>query len=79
MHGNVAELVYDTYSSSYTTASLIDPVNSSASTTQIVTRGGSWNSQAIDLRSAARNPIGTNVRGNDIGFRLLRVPTDPSR
>ena len=78
MHGNVSELVYDAYASSYSSASVTDPVGPSNSHTQIVTRGGNWNSEAKELRSAARNFISTTSRKHNIGFRLVRVPTDPN-
>jgi len=36
-----------------------------------VIRGGSWNNNAQNLRSAYRNNYGPADRNNDIGFRLV--------
>ena len=57
---------------------MTDPVGPSNSGYQTVTRGGNWNSEAKELRSAARNFISTTSRKHNIKFRLVRVPTNPN-
>jgi formylglycine-generating enzyme required for sulfatase activity len=37
-----------------------------------VIRGGSWNNNAINCRSANRNNDGPANRNNNIGFRVVR-------
>ncbi|MBD3342711.1 MAG: SUMF1/EgtB/PvdO family nonheme iron enzyme [Candidatus Lokiarchaeota archaeon] len=39
-----------------------------------VMRGGSWNNNAENCRSANRNRNNPERRNNDIGFRLVFVP-----
>jgi formylglycine-generating enzyme required for sulfatase activity len=70
VHGNVGELVEDCYHDSYAGA----PANGSAWTSgdcsHRVIRGGSWLSDAFELRSASRNyNLG---RGFGVGFRVAR-------
>jgi formylglycine-generating enzyme required for sulfatase activity len=36
-------------------------------------RGGSWNNNAINCRSAYRNRNDADNRNNNIGFRVVRV------
>ncbi|MDR2482500.1 MAG: SUMF1/EgtB/PvdO family nonheme iron enzyme [Treponema sp.] len=43
-----------------------------ASGTNRVKRGGSWNNDARNLRSANRNSNGPSNRNNNLGFRLVR-------
>ena len=40
-----------------------------------VVRGGSWNNNPENLRSANRNRNNTDNRNNNIGFRLGRTPS----
>jgi formylglycine-generating enzyme required for sulfatase activity len=73
MHGNVWEWCADDYVDSYKytprdgTAHQDEKVNSK------VVRGGSWFDDAFNTRSANRFNWHPDVRGNDIGFRLLRT------
>jgi len=39
-----------------------------------VLRGGNWNGNAQNCRSANRNRDGPENRNNNVGFRLLFVP-----
>ena len=44
-----------------------------------VLRGGSWNNQPRNLRSANRNRNNTDNRNNNNGFRVARTLSSPSR
>jgi formylglycine-generating enzyme required for sulfatase activity len=47
---------------------------------QRLLRGGSWNNNANNCRSANRNHNAASNRNNNVGFRLLAVaPSTPSR
>lgn len=74
MSGNVWEWVEDCYHTSYREA----PVNGGAwiegcSNTGHVLRGGSWKTLAKAMRPASRTNLPPVNRGNDVGFRLVRV------
>ncbi len=67
--GNVAEWVQDCYVNTFATA----PVDGSAVSTsncQRVIRGGSWKSDAGDLRIASRSRLSATTRDTAIGFRI---------
>jgi formylglycine-generating enzyme required for sulfatase activity len=47
---------------------------------QRLLRGGSWNNNANNCRSANRNHNAASNRNNNIGFRVVAVaPSTPSR
>ncbi len=73
--GNVAEWTQDCWHSNYDNA----PKDGSAWLEKDegncgirVVRGGSWNNDPLDLRSANRGRLGTDVAGNLLGFRISR-------
>ena len=72
VHGNVWEWVQDSYVS--TLPGGVDPLNTSgdSSSTRIF-RGGSWRSNAGDLRTANRGKVNANHRADNVGFRLVRT------
>ena len=73
IHGNVWELVEDCWHSNYKNA----PPDSRAwiepSCTEHVVRGGSWEDNAKDLRSASRARIPPQNRHKTMGFRAARL------
>jgi len=74
MHGNVWEWCTDYYHNSYVGA----PTDGSAwlsggDSSFRVLRGGSWNNNANNLRSANRNRNTPDNRNNNNGFRLVAV------
>jgi formylglycine-generating enzyme required for sulfatase activity len=71
MLGNVREWVHDWYQDSYRDLTGKDPVNDRTGSGRVL-RGGSWFSNARDLRAANRDWWSPADRGNDVGFRLLR-------
>jgi formylglycine-generating enzyme required for sulfatase activity len=77
--GNVWEWTQDCYVNTYSGA----PTNGSAVTTgdcsSRVLRGGSWNYDPPDLRSADRNGRTPTDRRSDFGFRLARTVSPPNR
>jgi len=76
MYGNVWEWVQDRYADAY----VADPVTNPKGPTegaQRVLRGGSWNNNASNCRSAYRNRNDPSNRNNNIGFRVACVPASP--
>ena len=72
MHGNVWEWVYDGYEeTAYQKLGAVDPVYVAA-TSYRVKRGGSWYSDARNLRAANRYGDAPTGAGIYLGFRLLR-------
>jgi formylglycine-generating enzyme required for sulfatase activity/tRNA A-37 threonylcarbamoyl transferase component Bud32 len=72
MHGNASEWCADHYSSTYYRASPArDPIGPQSGT-QGVLRGGSWQSAALDCRSARRCGAPSDASRNDTGFRVVR-------
>jgi titin len=74
IHGNVWEWCEDDYHNSYSGA----PVNGSAwvdaqRASDRVIRGGSWDSYAVDCRSAGRYSLAPAFRSGLLGFRLSRT------
>ena len=73
MHGNVFQWTEDCYAKTYQSA----PIDGSPFTTLNcslrVLRGGSWSKVPQFLRSASRNGVTPDFRGNSIGFRLSRT------
>ncbi|MBW2675030.1 MAG: SUMF1/EgtB/PvdO family nonheme iron enzyme [Deltaproteobacteria bacterium] len=69
IHGNVWEWTWDWYGN-YPSGSANDPVGDSDGSFRVM-RGGGWNVDARNCRSAFRS-IGTPDRRNNLGFRLSR-------
>jgi formylglycine-generating enzyme required for sulfatase activity len=70
MHGNVTEWCWDLYDN-YSSEAQTDPEGAVSSRFQ-VGRGGSWDNDGRDLRSARRGWYYPFNRGNSHGFRLVR-------
>ncbi|MBN1931273.1 MAG: SUMF1/EgtB/PvdO family nonheme iron enzyme [Desulfobacterales bacterium] len=80
MHGNVWEWCEDHWHSNYKDA----PIDGSAWVDRNeggnrVLRGGSWGYGAGYCRTASRVRRGPDLRGNDYGFRLVRLPGHRAR
>ena len=71
MHGNVLEWCRDWYGSY--TGDVTDPTGPSSGSNR-VHRGGSWNYNAKNCRSADRDYWNPGYRSNILGFRLALVP-----
>jgi formylglycine-generating enzyme required for sulfatase activity len=70
MHGNVWELCEDTWHNSYQSA----PNDGSAwadGNNQRLLRGGSWNYNPNNCRSAERSRLSADTRNNRVGFRIV--------
>ncbi len=71
MHGNVREWCADSYSPTYYAASPDrDPRGPGAGDLGVL-RGGSWQSDGADCRSAARLGVPLDTRRTDTGFRVV--------
>ncbi|HPA00376.1 MAG TPA: SUMF1/EgtB/PvdO family nonheme iron enzyme [Mesotoga prima] len=70
MSGNVEEWCSDYYGS-YTSSEKINPFANSGSGR--VHRGGSWRSNATDVRVAYRGGLSPTYASNDLGFRIART------
>jgi formylglycine-generating enzyme required for sulfatase activity/tRNA A-37 threonylcarbamoyl transferase component Bud32 len=68
MHGNVSEWCRDAYSDKI--AAGVDPTSSATDVKRVV-RGGAWNSDAADCRSASRTSAAPEDKSNTIGFRVV--------
>ncbi|MDF1797985.1 MAG: formylglycine-generating enzyme family protein [Planctomycetota bacterium] len=97
MHGNVAEWVLDGYRKQGYQASaelLVDPVDWPVTEYPRVVRGGSWDDDPDELRSASRRPSKSSWKDIDpqipksiwyhtnvrtVGFRVVRPLTPPPR
>ena len=51
---------------------------SSVDMDHIVAKGGSWFTESDSTRSSSRRKIGTNVRRDGIGLRLVWEPVEPT-
>jgi len=71
MHGNICELVYDRYTPKYDEGPAVDPTGSDVKVAIHVRRGGAFNHEARDLRSARRVAIGSGIVLNTIGLRVV--------
>jgi len=72
MHGNVYELCWDWYNSSYYSSSPANDPTGAVTGSYRVSRGGYWNSNGQSLRSAERNSNNPTYRNYSIGIRLVR-------
>ncbi len=73
MHGNVYEWCQDRYGS-YPSESVTDPEGPSSITIRVY-RGGSWLRTARRCRSAFRSNDRPGFANRDLGFRLVRAPS----
>ncbi len=71
-HGNVWEWVEDCWNDSYEGAAQDGSARTTGDCTTRVLRGGSWNSDLANLRTAARGWNRSGGRSNGIGFRVVR-------
>ena len=72
MHGNVYEWCSDWYGD-YGSGTVSNPVGPATGLCR-VWRGGCWRGSAGGCRSASRNYVNPDYRGNFVGFRLVFVP-----
>ena len=70
MHGNVSEWCWDWYRV-YPSGAQTDPAGAASGTARVI-RGGGWNYNAWNLRSAARNGNMPHSRIIYVGFRVVR-------
>ncbi len=73
MHGNVWEWCSDWYGD-YLEGLVVDPMGPGDSSRRL-RRGGSWDSQGSDCRSAFRRGVVSSYRRSDLGFRLVLSPS----
>ena len=72
MYGNVYEFCWDWYNSSYNNAGgNVNPMGAVSGASRVA-RGGLWNNDGSDLRSAYRDYYYPAYRDSSIGFRLVR-------
>jgi formylglycine-generating enzyme required for sulfatase activity len=74
IHGNLFEWTHDWYAW-YGTESVTDPVVSAGGTYR-VSRGGSWDNDAVGCRTAFRRTGEPAFRTNIYGFRIALTPSD---
>ena len=72
MHGNVWEWCEDFFYGDYPNEPVTDPTGPSSGAFRVI-RGGSWNDDPRNLRSAIRGHSSPGNRINNVGFRLLRT------
>ncbi len=72
MHGNVMEWCWDWYDAEYYGSSpTVDPQGPPSGTLRVV-RGGAWNSNTGECRTAYRAAYRPDTRAENLGFRLCR-------
>ena len=72
IHGNVWEWVSDWYAVQYENGTVTDPTGTATGSNRVV-RGGSWDNSAGFLRSAFRRFYSPGLRDGYLGFRLVRT------
>jgi len=75
VHGNVWEWTEDCWAEDYENASADGAVNKTGACSRRVLRGGSWNYEPRNLRSALRGWNRIDLRDGDFGFRVARTLT----
>lgn len=70
--GNVSEWVSDCLTSSYASASVVDPVNSCTGNNNRAVRGGGWASPAGACRTSQRGQLNKDQGNFGTGFRVVR-------
>ncbi|MDR2858021.1 MAG: formylglycine-generating enzyme family protein [Novosphingobium sp.] len=73
VHGNVWEWVQDCWNESYQGAPADGRAQTTGDCSQRVLRGGSWGSNAANLRSALRGGLASGARSSFFGFRVART------
>ncbi len=72
MHGNVWEWTGSEWQDSYDDRHEKESINYANDNARLAVRGGSWNDNALYLRSANRYRFTATLRGNVVGFRLAQ-------
>lgn len=72
MHGNVWEWCADAWNDNYQSGPMNGEVWSTGDSSRAPVRGGSWLSIPCKLRSAKRDWDGRDLRGDTIGFRVVK-------
>jgi len=75
MAGNVWEWTHDWYHDNYYEMSPGNDPQGPSTGTLRVSRGGSWRSNASEVRNAYRYPVVPGTPSNSIGFRCVRSPS----
>ncbi len=73
MHGNAWEWVQDCYTDTYNGAPTDGTAGAEIVSCRRVVRGGSWDDNPQNLRSADRSGNTTDYRNNNLSFRLART------